>query len=622
MTAYLAPLRFLSFLTLIAVLQMAAIFHRADLVDDPATLVLLFSVFALLILVNGLGYAAVHFAARHWTTRRKLFVAGSVLTVLIAVLMYYYWLFNQHLDWQNLLFAFDGIAHGEAGVDATVALKIFGAIALLVALVWGLSRVLWWRANTARDSLSAIIISIAVLNIVAFAARAGITPNDASYEAQAFVPWVSLLPRRPQPVLVEFPVPIERGGLFELDQIANLQQTKVRVLGDEVSAASKPNILFVHLESLRADIFNADNMPNLTARAQDTLQSLPRHFTTGPNTGTGMNGLLNGLSGVHYQAVRHRWFKPLTLPLLKKLGYQIKVYSTRGLGYEDMGELYFDESVDRVHMIDKGDIAAREEQLAQLYLDELAQDDGRPRFDYLMFYATHYDYFFPDAYAKYQPVEKLGFEIKSGKNAEKSAMRDGLFNRYRNAAYFVDDLMNRIVLHLKNSGRLANTVVVITGDHGEEFWEHGVFGHTHGLVNEQIQVPALVHFPRALPMRYRFTSHADFMPTIFDLMQVRTAAPVCEIMTGRSLYNDQPDDDYVLAALGVTRKNKKFTEMLMMDRYKVRFDFRDTLRVTGVYDLDDHPLDTFDADAIRAQVTRAIDARRDALRGDCANPRK
>lgn len=608
----------LLFLLLVAMLQTTAVFLRAPLNGAASTQALVFSFFALMALVNALGYSITNLLAPRWPIPRKLFLSNGILTVLVIVLAYHFWLFNQHVNVQNIELAIEGIVHGEAGLDAEMIGKILGGIAIVFMLIWALAYGIWrlFGAPERTPNLGLLIAAILLLNGVGLAWRSVMSVTDTSYEVHAFIPWISFLPQQQLPVALELEPPVHRIGMFEREQIKRLVELKPHILAGEITASSTPNILFVHVESLRWDIFNADNMPHLTARAVDTLQVLPTHFTTGANTGTGMNGLLNGLSGSHYQAVRHFWFKPLTLAMLQKLGYRTNVYASRHLGYEDLGELFFEDAHAKLVLINEGDIAQSELSMTERYIADLQQDRGAPRLDYLMYYATHYDYFFPEIHAKYLPVQKLGFDIRSGRNEDKFTMRDGLFNRYRNSAHFVDELINRIVLYLKNSGRLHNTIVVITGDHGEEFWEHGTFGHTHGLVNEQIRVPALVYFPQPLSLRYTVTSHQDFMPTIFDAMQVRSTTDKCGYMSGRSLYSYNAVDDYVVASLGVTRKNTKFTEMLIGSGYKVKYEFKDELRILGVYDMEDRPLAQFNDTMLRDLIVRAIEAKRRAL-GNC-----
>lgn len=56
----------------------------------------------------------------------------------------------------------------------------------------------------------------------------------------------------------------------------------------------------------------------------------------------------------------------------------------------------------------------------------------------------------------------------------------------------VDMAVGRLVDGLKAAGRWENTTLVITSDHGEEFWDHGGFEHGHTLLGELTRVPLIV----------------------------------------------------------------------------------------------------------------------------------
>ncbi|MFH0944898.1 MAG: sulfatase-like hydrolase/transferase, partial [Planctomycetota bacterium] len=75
--------------------------------------------------------------------------------------------------------------------------------------------------------------------------------------------------------------------------------------------------------------------------------------------------------------------------------------------------------------------------------------------------------------------------------------RDHLKNLY-DAEIFYWDLQFRLLLdHLEKRGLLDNTVIVVTSDHGEEFFEHGGLGHGMKLFQETLHVPLIVVDPRA-----------------------------------------------------------------------------------------------------------------------------
>ena len=63
---------------------------------------------------------------------------------------------------------------------------------------------------------------------------------------------------------------------------------------------------------------------------------------------------------------------------------------------------------------------------------------------------------------------------------------------YRAAIVYVDRQIDRLLQALESSGRLENTLVVLTSDHGELFGEHGQYGKPERMYDELIQVPLVV----------------------------------------------------------------------------------------------------------------------------------
>jgi len=63
---------------------------------------------------------------------------------------------------------------------------------------------------------------------------------------------------------------------------------------------------------------------------------------------------------------------------------------------------------------------------------------------------------------------------------------------YRVAIVYVDRQIDRLLQTLESAGRLENTLVVLTSDHGELFGEHGAYGKPERMYDELIQVPLIV----------------------------------------------------------------------------------------------------------------------------------
>ena len=73
---------------------------------------------------------------------------------------------------------------------------------------------------------------------------------------------------------------------------------------------------------------------------------------------------------------------------------------------------------------------------------------------------------------------------------------------------------------LNDRGRLDNTIVIVTSDHGESFKEHGYYLHGHSLYLEQIKVPLILNWRNKIPAGQsvsRPVSNASLPATIADL---------------------------------------------------------------------------------------------------------
>lgn len=107
---------------------------------------------------------------------------------------------------------------------------------------------------------------------------------------------------------------------------------------------------------------------------------------------------------------------------------------------------------------------------------------------------------------------------------------------YRGEIGWTDQELGRLLDALEESGRLEHTLVIVTADHGDEFFEHGGRGHRHTLFDELVRVPLLVVPPggraSAAPARVDAPVElSDLLPTILDYCAVETP----ETSLGRSL---------------------------------------------------------------------------------------
>ena len=115
-----------------------------------------------------------------------------------------------------------------------------------------------------------------------------------------------------------------------------------------------------------------------------------------------------------------------------------------------------------------------------------------------------------------------------------SASGDG----YRGEIAYVDDVIGKIVGDLRQKGMWEDTVLVIVGDHGEGFGEHGESGHGIFCYQETLHVPFMLYNRRLFPQSKRIqtpVSLVDVMPTVLHLLGLEPDPGYDPALQGRDL---------------------------------------------------------------------------------------
>jgi arylsulfatase A-like enzyme len=99
-----------------------------------------------------------------------------------------------------------------------------------------------------------------------------------------------------------------------------------------------------------------------------------------------------------------------------------------------------------------------------------------------------------------------------------------VISQYDGEIRWTDESVGMLFRLLKEKGLWENTAVVVTSDHGEEFFDHG---HKHNLYAETVRVPLIIKYPRGRPRGRdaRLVSLIDLFPTILDLAGVTSSVP-------------------------------------------------------------------------------------------------
>jgi membrane-anchored protein YejM (alkaline phosphatase superfamily) len=285
------------------------------------------------------------------------------------------------------------------------------------------------------------------------------------------------------------------------------------------SDGPRPNILIVAVESLRADMLASDVMP-FTFEFSHGGRRFLNHASGGNASRYGTFALVYGLHGSYFAPVYAERASPVLVDALTDLGYEMRIYGTAAMTFPEM------RSTAWVHVarfvqdaLEEAPGESRDAELVRRFTRwARTRPQDRPFFAFAFLDAPHFSYHVVPERAPFTPyAPSLNRAVLSSQAA--STVGPMIFNRYRNAVYDVDHSLKQMMAALSESGQLDNTLVVITGDHGEEFFEHGFWGHTANFTATEVLVPMVLRGPGVpVGVEARPTSHVDVAPTILELL--------------------------------------------------------------------------------------------------------
>ena len=317
-------------------------------------------------------------------------------------------------------------------------------------------------------------------------------------------------------------------------------------------ARKRPNVVLVSIDTVRADHVGAygydrDTTPALDALAKDSAL-FANTYASSPWTLPSHAALLTSLNVLHhkvrYEDERLDPSLPTLADLMRSAGYFCAAFTGGGFLSPAYG---FSKGFSRYGM-GQGDIGGPRlaEAAAREALPWLQANADREFFLFIHTYQAHSPYFSPPPYdtmftgpsprwKKFDTVEDLGGKLSFFK-ALPDAERRNVIGLYDGEIRYTDDaLIKPLIAELRRLGLYDDTLIVVLSDHGEEFFDHGSWGHSHNVYDESLRVPLVMKFPKS---QFAGTRPApvvrllDVLPTILETAGVPFAAAAFD---GRSL---------------------------------------------------------------------------------------
>ncbi|HCJ8891718.1 TPA: cardiolipin transport protein PbgA [Escherichia coli] len=298
---------------------------------------------------------------------------------------------------------------------------------------------------------------------------------------------------------------IEQGNPDAVSVQYPLSELRYRDMG------TGQNVLLITVDGLNYSRFEKQ-MPALAGFAEQNI-SFTRHMSSGNTTDNGIFGLFYGISPSYMDGILSTRTPAALITALNQQGYQLGLFSSDGFTSPLYRQaLLSDFSMPSVR-------TQSDEQTSTQWINWLgryAQEDNR-WFSWVSFNGTNIDDSNQQAFAR----------------------------KYSRAAGNVDDQINRVLNALRDSGKLDNTVVIITAGRGIPLSEEEeTFDWSHG----HLQVPLVIHWPGTPAQRINaLTDHTDLMTTLMQRL-LHVSTPASEYSQGQDLFNPQRRHYWVTAA--------------------------------------------------------------------------
>ncbi|MBI4081059.1 MAG: DUF3413 domain-containing protein [Candidatus Lambdaproteobacteria bacterium] len=471
--------------------------------------------------------------------RRRVVMASAVtlyalLALVIVIDARVYLLYRFHLNGMVLNLLSGGAVAQILPVEGQVfAIAGLVALALLLAELL-MARLVWAGVARGRGRLGLPALGLMALIVLGgqFAyALADARQDTAVTRIVRFLPW---------PQMVRMDNALDRWGwVAKRARLAIEAPTGERRLRYPLEPlACRPpreplNLLMILIDGWRFDMATREVAPHLWRLSQDSLV-FERHFSSGNATRFGVFGLMYGLYSSYWNGFLGERRGPVLVDELLRQQYRFSIHGSARLTSPELDRTVFAAVRARIPLETPGEKAwGRDRQITDDFLAFLGQPGTGPFFGWL-FYDSSHAFTFPPDYPRYFSPILNGINHMALDNQYDATP---FLNRYKNAVHFVDSQVGRVLDELDARGLLERTVIVVTGDHGEEFNENRLnyWGHNGNFSRWQTQSPLIVHWPGKPPRTYsHLTSHLDVAPTLLrDLLDCTT--PIDRYSSGRHL---------------------------------------------------------------------------------------
>lgn len=307
-------------------------------------------------------------------------------------------------------------------------------------------------------------------------------------------------------------------------------------------------VILIVIDALRADSLSCYgsecvSTPNIDALGADGIL-FERAYSSSSWTVPSVSSILTGVSPWTHQVLNSRYSIPEKCetfaermkeagyltgaighnPHLHKNGYQ------QGFVYYDFYSKSGGLPLDRILWLvwpERFSLVSSTSRLTKLAQELMEKWTNKDTFLWLHYFDPHNPYTPPSEYLGNQkqivPMKNRMEELKMIKRKTLTVLEKERFRKlYEGEVRYVDAEVGELLNYLKSQGLYENSLIVLTSDHGEEFWEHGGYYHGRTLYNESLRVPLIIKLPNS-EVKGRVSeavSNECILPTVLELCRI------------------------------------------------------------------------------------------------------
>ena len=319
------------------------------------------------------------------------------------------------------------------------------------------------------------------------------------------------------------------------------------------------NVILIGIDALRADHlgcygYKRNTSPSIDELARDSVlyeNTMSQAPWTLPSVTSIFSSLYPSQHGVGITRYIQKSSLVTLAEILKKNGFTTAAftggaYVSRMFGFS-RGFMLYEELNPAVKLKDEGGIILRHsflldvEKIIASATGWLSANADKKSFLFLYTYETHAPYFPPAKYDIFAPGyngpitgdvwKDVGItnDINSRRKPLPPQDRERLISLYDGQILCTDDYIGKLIAFLKETNLYDKTMIVLTADHGEEFFDHGAWEHGDSLHQELLRVPLIIKYPFSRKKgieRERLAPSIDIVPTILDTLRIKMSYPM------------------------------------------------------------------------------------------------